>query len=144
MTPGTVGASLLISVAKRLVPLAVRRNLVKRIVREAWRAAVRNAASMKAPGRQSSEQETSSGSARQSLQSEQGKNRSGLGTHGETARVCLVRLKRNPGSDLTKARRILRADVDDLFAVFLSKPASSERSRPPGFSGSAHPRGAGA
>ena len=40
----------LISVAKRLVRSAVRRNTVKRIVREAWREATRNEASRNASG----------------------------------------------------------------------------------------------
>ncbi len=35
----SMNCTLVISVAKRLVPSAVRRNTVKRVVREAWRAA---------------------------------------------------------------------------------------------------------
>lgn len=174
---GTAGTKVLISVAKRLVPSAVRRNTVKRIVREAWRAAVRNAASMEVPDGQPAARETSSGSAIQDLKSVQGKERSGLEPHGETSsRVCLVRLKRYPGSDLkTEAgrtgagkagarqtgarqpgaappvksgiattRRILRADVDALFAAFMSEASPRRRRRSPGAFGNDRPRDAGA
>ena len=145
MAAGIAGSRVLISVAKRLVPLAVRRNTVKRIVREAWRAALRNVASTEVPGWQSSEQETSSGSARQSSHSNQGRERSGPHAQGGTlSRACLVRLKRYPGNDLTKTRRVLRADVDDLFAAFLSRPSVLERPRPPGIAGNSRSRGAGA
>ena len=63
-----------ISVAKRLVPSAVRRNTVKRIVRESWRAALREAGR----GRVISEflqQESRSGSAGQFLQRQRAANR---------------------------------------------------------------------
>jgi hypothetical protein len=144
-TSGDADSRILISVAKRLVPLAVRRNTVKRVVREAWRAAVRNAASLEVTDRQPSEQETSSGSATHSLQSEQANERSGLVAHREMrSRVCLVRLKRHPGSDLTKTRRVLRADVDALFAAFLAGTVSPERGRASGMAGASRSRRVGA
>jgi len=177
--PGIAGSRILISVAKRLVPSAVRRNTVKRIVREAWRAAVLNAASMELPTEQSLAQETNRGSARQSSHGMQGKERSGRQAQGETtSRACLVRLKRFPGSDpkagtrnrtnaagttgttgtsgarkpaaskagatppmksgIAATRRLLRADVDGLFAAFLAERALPERIHLPGIS---HPPG---
>jgi hypothetical protein len=95
----------LISVAKRLVPSAVRRNTVKRIVREAWRAALRDAVPRDFDiGR--SAQGKSSGSARQTEQSGQSAQgvqdlRRPVAANGKAScTVCLVRLKRYPGADV--------------------------------------------
>lgn len=88
---------ILISVAKRLVPSAVRRNTVKRIVREAWRAALRDQ-----PVR---------ASMREAVQQE--------------VQECLIRLKRYPGAPtepgLATIKRSLRADADQLFATYLNR-----------------------
>jgi hypothetical protein len=143
---GSQRGKIVVSVAKRLVPSAVRRNTVKRIVREAWRLAGR-------PGSESSQQGAQDSSAPASVQDLP----AGSAATGPT-RVCLVRLKRYPGKDLkavkkkarkaTKARppaapgtsagaavlgltaikRSLRSDVDQLFAAFLSGRAGHRRS----------------
>jgi len=88
---------ILISVAKRLVPSAVRRNTVKRIVREAWRAALRDQ-----PVR---------ASMQEAVQQE--------------VQECLIRLKRYPGArtepGLATIKRSLRADADQLFATYLNR-----------------------
>lgn len=113
---GQPGGRVLISVAKRLVPSAVRRNTVKRIVREAWRAALRDQ-----PIRPSMQQ---------AVQQE--------------GQECLIRLKRYPGTrteagrvrrsdgatpphslpqpqGLATIKRSLRADADQLFATYLHR-----------------------
>lgn len=98
---GDWGSELLISVAKRLVKSAVRRNTVKRIVREAWRAA------------------TDNGIARQRSQAD--------GQPSSGKRTCLVRLRRSPwvGADprpsFAMIKRSLRRDADQLFATFRAK-----------------------
>ena len=92
---------ILISVAKRLVPSAVRRNTVKRIVREAWRAALRDQ-----PVRASMQE-----AVQQDVQQE--------------VQECLIRLKRYPGArtepGLATIKRSLRADADQLFATYLNR-----------------------
>lgn len=124
---GQVGGRVLISVAKRLVPSAVRRNTVKRIVRESWRAALKN--------------QPVTPSMQQAVQDVQ---------------ECLIRLKRYPGARIKPvgARRQgtgaakaqpqaepqpppglgllkgrLRADADQLFATYLRR-RPTPRSRP--------------
>ncbi len=96
---------ILISVAKRLVPSAVRRNTVKRIVREAWRAALRDQ-----PVR-ASMQEAVQQDVQQDVQQE--------------VQECLIRLKRYPGArtepGLATIKRSLRADADQLFATYLNR-----------------------
>jgi hypothetical protein len=140
----------LISVAKRLVPSAVRRNTVKRIVREAWRAAGKVPVGMGFDIGQST-QATSSGSARENEQSMQGIRRpatiggraDGGKANGREAlsRVCLVRLKRYPGGPVKSGpgvspktgaaaiRRSLRADADRLFASFLTRQTPEAANR---------------
>jgi RNase P protein component len=97
----------LISVAKRLVPSAVQRNTVKRIVRESWRTAVRNAVSMKAQGEQSliclvrlKRCPVIESTGREATAPAKPSARGRVGT--------------------PRARRSLRADIDSLFAVLLS------------------------
>lgn len=134
---------IVISVAKRLVPSAVRRNTVKRIVREAWRAA-------SGPGSESSQQGAQDSSAPATFQ----EMPAGPAATGPS-RVCLVRLKRYPGKDLkavknkarkashpagpgksagaavvglTAIKRSLRADVDHLIAAFVSGRPGRRRS----------------
>ena len=131
--PGDEGGELLISVAKRLVKSAVRRNTVKRIVREAWRAA------------------TDKGIAKQRSQADglpAGDQRHDDGTlpagvvrdavDGAVAvaapaprRTCLVRLRRSPWAEsvsesepspgFTMIKRSLRRDADQLFAAYRAK-----------------------
>lgn len=136
-----VGGSgkIVISVAKRLVPSAVRRNTVKRIVREAWRAASGGAS-------ESSQQGAESSSAPASVQDSPAGR-----VAADQPRVCLVRLKRYPGKDLkevkkkavpvkaagaatiglTAIKRSLRSDADQLFAAFQSGRARHRRSPAP-------------
>ena len=141
----------LISVAKRLVPSAVRRNTVKRIVREAWRAAGRHLPGTRFDISQPT-QETSSGSARQNVQSVQGIRQTPAVADKALSRVCLVRLKRYPGVNVKSGagvtvrtgeaaiRRSLRADADGLFASFLSRRVTGNaRRRPPMPSGDGPP-----
>lgn len=150
-TPAADGVVVLISVAKRLVPSAVRRNTVKRIVREAWRAAGRYPVgtgfdighSPQSPQSPQSTQGTSSGSARQNVQSVQGIRRSPAVDGKALSRVCLVRLKRYPGMRVKSGaalppgtgeaaiRRSLRVDADQLFATFLSRPLPNAPGRRP-------------
>lgn len=135
-------SKIVISVAKRLVPSAVRRNTVKRIVREAWRAA-------SGPGSESSQQGAQDSSAPATVQDLP----AGPAATG-TSRVCLVRLKRYPGKDLkavkkkasktrhpagpgksagaavlglTAIKRSLRSDVDQLIAAFMSGRSGQRR-----------------
>ena len=167
---GREGGELLISVAKRLVRSAVRRNTVKRIVREAWRAATRERSGAGRGNRQSSPRGTGKGIAHEDLQ---GSGQQGNGDGDDdhvvadalprgparipTAPVCLVRLKRYPGSGgtgpavargpssgaggavgtksgLAMIKRSLRKDADELIAMFLSaskrpvRPSASPRS----------------
>lgn len=146
-TPGnepSVAPGIVISVAKRLVPSAVRRNTVKRIVRQAWRAALGDdgrtrfesvcGTTFVSAGKQASD--GTSGSDRKAEQ-ESAPTRS-VGP----VRVCLVRLKRYPGTvvksksrakageaadatppGLAAIKRELRADADRLFAAFLQARA---------------------
>src|SRR5690606_5482317 len=108
---GREGGELLISVAKRLVRSAVRRNTVKRIVREAWRAANGEGSGAGRGNRQSSPQRTGKGIAHEDLQGSGQKENGGTGGGGHaaealpresarvpSARACLVRLRRYPGS----------------------------------------------
>lgn len=127
----------LISVAKRLVPSAVRRNTVKRVVREAWRAAIRKAEPTGRISHESTQPTTTSGSAHHTGRVEQQTGSAGDGA--KPVRSCLVRLKRYPGvpvktrsaassgstvaatakPGLAMIKRSLRADIDKLFAAFL-------------------------
>jgi hypothetical protein len=128
-------SDLLISVAKRVVRSAVRRNTVKRIVREAWRSATLDALDRGNQFSTSTPRGTDKGIAEQRTQAG--------GQHGEgtadrptgagaanvaaraTSRTCLVRLKRFPGAgaepapSLAVIKRSLRKDADGLFAAYL-------------------------
>ena len=131
----------LISVAKRLVPSAVRRNTVKRVVREAWRAAIRKAEPTGRISHESTQPTTTSGSAHHTGRVQQQTGSAGDGA--KPLRSCLVRLKRYPGVPvktrsaatsgtavaanaklgLAMIKRCLRADIDKLFAAFLGSAA---------------------
>jgi hypothetical protein len=121
-------------VAKRLVKSAVRRNTVKRIVREAWRAANKGISGGRHGGSGAIRQGTDESIARQVIQpgghrehgSAGGPGRSGSETPGERSpgRTCLVRLKQYPPAPSSAMiKRVLRKDADELFATFLAAPS---------------------
>ena len=138
-------SQLLISVAKRLVRSAVRRNTVKRIVREAWRAA----ASASGNGRGNQDP-----TPRGTDIAQQGSQEGGQGEDGTVGgrspavvgavavpsppRTCLVRLRRYPGvgadpkPSLAMIKRSLRRDADQLFAMFLDGSATAGPEAPRG------------
>jgi Ribonuclease P len=120
---GDGGSELLISVAKRLVRSAVRRNTVKRIVREAWRAAADKGIAKR---RSQADGQPTGG------QGDDGGDSSAGAVGGPVAArtlrgTCLVRLKRSPwtGSDprpsFSMIKRSLRQDADQLFATLRAK-----------------------
>lgn len=152
-----VGHRIIISVAKRLVPSAVRRNTVKRIVREAWRAAV----GVDGYSRIETSFGTSLGSAKKEASdgtTDSPQDSAKTTTSLRPAPVCLVRLKRYPGTvvkpkpgtridkrakpvvvasppGLAAVKRQLRSDADQLFAAFLQgrppRPARPGRTPTP-------------
>jgi hypothetical protein len=89
----------MISVAKRLVPSAVRRNTVKRIVREAWRAAVSS--------------DTHDRTYLVRLRQYPGGRRPKGGARAPVPAA--------PVMGLTAVKRALRADADRLFAALMRK-----------------------
>jgi hypothetical protein len=128
------------------VPLAVRRNTVKRIVREAWRSALGVDGQ---PGFESVFGTTFGSAGKQASDGTSGSDSNAEQQSVPTrsvrpVRVCLVRLKRYPGTAVkpkTRAKageapdadaaapghaaikRQLRADADRLFAAFLQARA---------------------
>jgi len=136
----TADRKIVISVAKRLVPSAVRRNTVKRIVREAWRAAIR----IDVPGELKRDtNDGTTGSA--ACPATEAGAQAGAEAPAVSNRVCLVRLKRYPGAvvkpktkahprdtvgapapGFTAVRQRLRADADRLFATFLQGRAQED------------------
>jgi hypothetical protein len=138
-------SQLLISVAKRLVRSAVRRNTVKRIVREAWRAAT--GASRNGGGNQHPTPRGTDIAEQGSQEGAQGQDgRVGRRSHAVAAaasvpsasRTCLVRLRRYPdlGADpkpsFAMIKRGLRRDADQLFARFLDGSATAVPGAPGG------------
>jgi hypothetical protein len=102
---------MVVSVAKRLVPSAVRRNTVKRIAREAWRAAVIGAGS----------------GAQRSLDLPGGAGRANTG-----GLVCLVRLKRYPGA-VVKAKAGVGVKAESVKAKLNANTGKPVAVTPPGF-----------
>jgi hypothetical protein len=131
--PGEERSELLISVAKRLVKSAVRRNTVKRIVREAWRAATDECIAKQrsqADGQPAGGQRHDDGALPAAVVG----NAVGsavadpaLGRPTRPVRTCLVRLKRSPWAEsdpspsFTMIKRNLRRDADRLFATYQAK-----------------------
>jgi hypothetical protein len=124
---------LLISVAKRLVKSAVRRNTVKRIVREAWRAANKGISGGRHGPSEAIGQGTDESIARQVIQPGEHREHGNAGGPGRPgaatprdrspSRTCLVRLKQYPSApSLAMIKRFLRKDADELFATFLAAP----------------------
>jgi hypothetical protein len=124
---------LLISVAKRMVRSAVRRNTVKRIVREAWRAATRDSldrgnqyCTPRGTDKDIAEQRTQAGGQRSDGKADQATGAVAATIASRAiSRPFLVRLKRFPGAgaepapSLAVIKRSLRKDVDGLFAAYL-------------------------
>lgn len=117
-------SELLISVAKRLVKSAVRRNTVKRIVREAWRAATDNGSAQQ----RSQADGHPAGGQRDDGRRELPARAAGGTLAGQPLRrTCLVRLKRSPWAgaesvpSFAMIKRSLRQDADQLFATWRAK-----------------------
>ena len=102
---------LVISVAKRLVPSAVRRNTVKRVVREAWRAAVQG--NPEAPRRL-----RGGGTYLVRLKRFPGSAPKAGKSAKSTKLTAAPEASRLPG--FATIKRQLRADIDSLFTELLS------------------------
>lgn len=105
----SMNCTLVISVAKRLVPSAVRRNTVKRLVREAWRAAHADAVG------------TSARAGRPPVVCLMRLKRYPGEAPGSKAGTGVRRPagSQTPAPGAAMVKRQLRADADKLFEAFL-------------------------
>lgn len=113
--PGLPGR-VMISVAKRLVPSAVRRNTVKRIVREAWRAATSS--------------DTHDRTFLVRLRQYPGGRRPRGGVRIPSAGPAGPAPA--PVMGVTAVKRALRADADRLFAGLARKQGRTRKGTPTG------------
>jgi hypothetical protein len=132
---------MVISVAKRVVPSAVRRNTVKRIVREAWRASLR-AQPAGRPGNNGLLIRLKTYPGRGRRPSPGGKARPDLNTRGDGTKAMQRSMKVSVYSDsqvqsaeisLAAVKRLLRADADQLIGAALKpRRASPDRRKASG------------